>query len=241
VRSTASLSKPSRKRGRVRRPECGDHETTVRHRDTLTCPCGFEGHADLTASETFLRENSDTEVRPMARPVQFEWDDHEWSGKPYPMKVPKKCARTRKLPRGSVAEPLSEESRASARGGCQTRNEGWGGSDNETIDCSLFRRHSGCPYVCTWGSLLRGLCGRRGFPRAEGGTCVASGGAYFSFTTRRRRRAGRLVRLGRRRSLSHISVRVQQGPAAGRSPRSAPWNISVTTLTIVRRESPRRR
>jgi len=65
-------------------PECGDHETTVRHRDTLTCPCGFEGHADLTASETFLRENSDTEVRPMARPVQFEWDDHEWSGETIP-------------------------------------------------------------------------------------------------------------------------------------------------------------
>jgi len=77
VRSTASLSKPSRKRGRVRRVLSGDHETTVRHRDTPTCPCGFEGHADLTASETFLRENSDTEVRPMARPVQFEWDDHE--------------------------------------------------------------------------------------------------------------------------------------------------------------------
>jgi len=97
-------------------PECGDHETTVRHRDTLTCPCGFEGHADLTASETFLRENSDTEVRPMARPVQFEWDDHEWSGKPYPMKVPKKCARTRKLPPWVGSRTLSEESRALQRG-----------------------------------------------------------------------------------------------------------------------------
>jgi len=158
------------------------------------------------------------------------------------MKVPKKCARTRKLPPwvgsrtpigGILALQRGEDVKLGMRGG--------GRGDNETIDCSLFRRHSGCPYVCTWGSLLRGLCGRRGFPRAEGGTCVASGGAYFSFTTRRRRRAGRLVRLGRRRSLSHISVRVQQGPAAGRSPRSAPWNISVTTLTIVRRESPRRR
>jgi hypothetical protein len=74
-------------------PECGDHE------DALTCSCGFEGHADLTASETFLRENSDCEIRPMARPVRFEWDDHNWSGKPYTLtKVPKKCARTRRLP-----------------------------------------------------------------------------------------------------------------------------------------------
>ncbi len=70
-------------------PECGDHEKTVRHGDTLTCPCGFEGHADLTASETFLRENSDCEIRPMARPVRFEWDDHDWSGKPHPHESPK--------------------------------------------------------------------------------------------------------------------------------------------------------
>ena len=70
-------------------PECGGHEEAVRHGDTLTCPCGFEGHADLTASETFLRENSDCEVRPMARPVRFEWDDHEWSGKPHPHESPK--------------------------------------------------------------------------------------------------------------------------------------------------------
>ena len=70
-------------------PECGDHKETVRHEDTLTCPCGFEGHADLTASETFLRENSDCEIRSMARPVRFEWDDHDWSGKPHPHESPK--------------------------------------------------------------------------------------------------------------------------------------------------------
>ncbi len=28
-------------------PNCGSTEETTRHRDTLTCPCGFEGHADL--------------------------------------------------------------------------------------------------------------------------------------------------------------------------------------------------
>jgi len=58
----------------------------------------LRGHADLTASETFLRENSNCEIRPMARPVRFEWDDHDWSGNYTLTKVPKKCARTRKLP-----------------------------------------------------------------------------------------------------------------------------------------------
>ncbi|WP_318570542.1 transposase [Salinigranum marinum] len=69
--------------------ECGGHDETIRHEDTLTCPCGFEGHADLKASETFLRENSDTEARPMARPVRFEWDDHDWSESPRTHESPK--------------------------------------------------------------------------------------------------------------------------------------------------------
>jgi putative transposase len=60
-------------------PQCGGTDRTNRHRDTLTCPCGFEGHADLTASETFLERQTNEAVRPMARPVRFEWDDHEWS------------------------------------------------------------------------------------------------------------------------------------------------------------------
>jgi len=59
-------------------PNCGSTERTTRHQETLTCPCGFEGHADLTASETVLRENSDTAVRPIARPVRLRWDNHEW-------------------------------------------------------------------------------------------------------------------------------------------------------------------
>ena len=62
-------------------PQCGSTEDTTRHRDTLTCPCGFEGHADLTASETFLRRQT-TGVRPMARPVRLKWDDHDWSESP---------------------------------------------------------------------------------------------------------------------------------------------------------------
>ncbi|MFC7226213.1 transposase [Salinirubellus salinus] len=58
-------------------PNCGSTEDTTRHRDTLTCPCGFEGHADLTASETFLRRQT-TVPRSMARPVCLKWDNHEW-------------------------------------------------------------------------------------------------------------------------------------------------------------------
>ncbi|MFB6119478.1 RNA-guided endonuclease InsQ/TnpB family protein [Halosegnis sp.] len=70
-------------------PQCGSTDRTTRHQDTLTCPCGFEGHADLTASETFLRRHTEQAVRPMARPVRFEWDDHNWSGTPHPHESPK--------------------------------------------------------------------------------------------------------------------------------------------------------
>jgi len=63
-------------------PQCGSTDRTTRHQDTLTCPCGFEGHADLTASETFLKRHASKAVRPMARPVRFEWDDHNWSELP---------------------------------------------------------------------------------------------------------------------------------------------------------------
>jgi putative transposase len=62
-------------------PNCGSTGDTTRHRDTLTCLCGFEGHADLTASETFLKRQT-TVSRPMARPVCLKWDDHSWSESP---------------------------------------------------------------------------------------------------------------------------------------------------------------
>ena len=66
-------------------PQCGSTDRTTRHQDTLTCECGFEGHADLTASKTFLRRHTEQKqaVRPMARPVRFEWDDHNWSETPH--------------------------------------------------------------------------------------------------------------------------------------------------------------
>ena len=60
-------------------PQCGSTDRTHRHEDLLMCQCGFEGHADLTASETFLARQTEQAVRPMARPVRLEWDDHEWS------------------------------------------------------------------------------------------------------------------------------------------------------------------
>ena len=63
-------------------PQCGSTDGTTRHQDTLTCPCGFEGHADITASETFLKRQTKKEVRLMAQPVRFEWDDHNWSESP---------------------------------------------------------------------------------------------------------------------------------------------------------------
>ena len=58
-------------------PECGEHKGTIRHEDSLACPCGFEGHADLVASESFLRRQNN-EVGSMARPVYLKWNNHNW-------------------------------------------------------------------------------------------------------------------------------------------------------------------
>jgi putative transposase len=59
-------------------PQCGSTDRTHRQQDTLLCQCGFEGHADLTASATFLARQIKQSVRPMARPVRFQWDSHDW-------------------------------------------------------------------------------------------------------------------------------------------------------------------
>jgi putative transposase len=60
-------------------PECKSTSETIRQGDWLRCRCGFEGHADLTASEMFLRRHEPDVSRPMARPVCCKWDDHHWS------------------------------------------------------------------------------------------------------------------------------------------------------------------
>ena len=62
-------------------PACGTREETVRSGDVLWCPCGYEGHADLGASRTFLEQQAgdSLQARSMARPVRLRWDDHVWS------------------------------------------------------------------------------------------------------------------------------------------------------------------
>ncbi|MBX0294645.1 RNA-guided endonuclease InsQ/TnpB family protein [Haloarcula nitratireducens] len=76
---------------------CGSTTETTRHQDTLTCPCGFEGHADLVASEAFLRRHETNFPWPMARPVRFEWDDHRWSGISHPHESPKEVRTNRSI------------------------------------------------------------------------------------------------------------------------------------------------
>ncbi|NHN46613.1 transposase [Halostella sp. JP-L12] len=65
-------------------PECGEHDDTERDGDVFYCPCGYEGHADLDASRTFLeRQAGEHAVGSMARPVRLKWDDHNWSEIPH--------------------------------------------------------------------------------------------------------------------------------------------------------------
>jgi putative transposase len=59
-------------------PECGERQETDRSGDVFTCSCGYEGHADLGASRTFLERAAGSRVGPMARPVRLEWDNHQW-------------------------------------------------------------------------------------------------------------------------------------------------------------------
>ncbi|MEF8830479.1 MAG: transposase [Halobacteriales archaeon] len=63
-------------------PVCGERENTDRNGDVFRCSCGYEGHADLDASRTFLERQAGNEVGSMARPVRLTWDDHTWSESP---------------------------------------------------------------------------------------------------------------------------------------------------------------
>ncbi|ELY68194.1 transposase [Natrinema pellirubrum DSM 15624] len=60
-------------------PVCGERDETERAGDVFRCSCGYEGHADLGASRTFLERQAGKEVGSMARPVRLKWDDHTWS------------------------------------------------------------------------------------------------------------------------------------------------------------------
>jgi transposase len=65
--------------------ECGEQMKTERRGDVFRCSCGYEGHADLDASQTFLKRETGTEFETglMARPVRLNWDDHSWSESPH--------------------------------------------------------------------------------------------------------------------------------------------------------------
>ena len=64
-------------------PVCGERDDTERDGDVFRCSCGYEGHADLDASRTFLERQAGKEVGSMARPVRLTWDDHNWSELPH--------------------------------------------------------------------------------------------------------------------------------------------------------------
>jgi len=65
-------------------PVCGERDDTERDGDVFRCSCGYEGHADLDASRTFLeRQAGESEIGSMARPVRLKWDDHNWSEIPH--------------------------------------------------------------------------------------------------------------------------------------------------------------
>jgi putative transposase len=66
-------------------PVCGERDETDRDGDVFRCSCGYEGHADLDASRTFLERQAGTtlEAGLMARPVRLTWDDHTWSEIPH--------------------------------------------------------------------------------------------------------------------------------------------------------------
>ena len=92
-------------------PECGKREETARNGDLFRCVCGFEGHADLKASQLFLERETGTDVGLMAQPVCLEWDDHEWSETSYsPKRESPKEERTTRSTRRTVGNIASVES-----------------------------------------------------------------------------------------------------------------------------------
>jgi len=100
-------------------PNCGSATETTRHQDTLTCPCGFEGYANLTASEMFLRRHESNVPRSIARFACPKWDDHR-GRRHHTLTVLTRSIQTRKLlPGNRRSRPPRWNPRASARGGRQ--------------------------------------------------------------------------------------------------------------------------
>ena len=75
-------------------PQCGSTGRTTRHQDTLTCPCGFEGHTDLTASETFLRRHTEQAAGRWHGPCGSSGTTTIGQGHHTLTKVPKNSAQT---------------------------------------------------------------------------------------------------------------------------------------------------
>ena len=86
-------------------PACGEQAATDRHGDLFQCRCGHEGHADLGASQTFLEQQTGkhNEAGSMARPVRFQWDDHEWSESSYSHESPNEQRTNQSTREGKVA------------------------------------------------------------------------------------------------------------------------------------------
>lgn len=92
-------------------PECGEREETERNGDLFRCVCGFEGHADLKASQLFLERETGMKAGLMAQPVCFEWDDHDWSERSYsPARASPKEDHTDRSTRRTVGKVASVES-----------------------------------------------------------------------------------------------------------------------------------
>ena len=90
-------------------PECGEREETERNGDVFHCVnCGFEGHADLKASQLFLERETGMEVGLMAQSVCLEWDDHAWSETSYsPVRASPEEERTDRSTRRTVGKVAS--------------------------------------------------------------------------------------------------------------------------------------
>jgi putative transposase len=92
-------------------PGCGEREETERNGDLFRCVCGYEGHADLKASQVFLERETGTEVGLMAQPVRLKWDDHHWSEIPHsPERASPNEERTNRSTHRTVGNLASVES-----------------------------------------------------------------------------------------------------------------------------------
>jgi len=101
-------------------PECGEREQTRRHRETLTCPCGFEGtptrrrvpDATRTGDEHCGQADGTARAVPVGRPpVVLRLGRTRW--------LPTNSAQTRKVPPWCCRD-TSERTLRGFGGGCRS-------------------------------------------------------------------------------------------------------------------------